>query len=92
MPDASVPVECPLCCALMRVPRGGRQVTITCHNGHVFVHTFERKSTRWLTTAQFVTLVICLLLLFALVFAHQWNGRRMGSTTSAVAGDRAPVR
>lgn len=92
MSDARVPVQCPLCCALMRVPRRGGQVTITCHNGHVFLHTFERKSTRWLSTPQFVTLEILLLLLFALVFAHQWNGRRMGSTTSAVAGDQVPRR
>ena len=92
MADARVLVQCPLCCALMRVPRRGKHVTVTCHNGHVFHHTFEHKSTRWLSTPQFVALVVLLLLLFALVFAHQWNGRRMGSTTSAVAGDRTPVR
>ena len=91
MSDSRVPVLCPLCGALMRVPRRGRQATITCHNGHVFLHTFEHQS-RWLSTPQFVAVEALLLLLFALVFAHQWNGRHIGSTTSAVAGDQVPRR
>jgi hypothetical protein len=92
MSESRVLVQCPLCRALVRVPRAGRTVRLSCNSGHVFLHTFESHHARRLTTRQFVTLMGVLLALFALVFTRPWVGRRLGSAANAVAGDRAPAR
>ena len=88
MAELRVGLECPICRSFMRVPRsGGRQVALTCNNGHRFLHTFERSS-RWLTTTQFVALIALLLALFAIVFIYRWSARRPGSG-NAVTGSQA---
>ena len=92
MSESRVLVECPLCRSLVRVPRAGRTVRLSCNSGHVFLHTFDAHRTRRLTTRQFVTLIGVLLALFALAFTRPWVGRRLGPAVNAVAGDRAPAR
>jgi hypothetical protein len=76
----------------MRMPHGGRRVTVTCHNGHTFLHTTESTPHRGLTRGQYALLVTALLGLFGLVLARQWVGHRIGSPKSAIAGQASSDR
>lgn len=87
MSEKPVAVMCPLCGAQMRMPHGGRRVTVTCHNGHTFLHTPDSTPHRGLTPGQYALLVTALLGLFGLVLARQWVGQRIGVTKTAIAAE-----